>query len=196
MSRENLARDAWAAIRAYAQETNRSHHLHSDPSVMDMRPDIANELIGDLIGDLLHLATRNALDVEELLGTVSEHFYREKRWEHAGTVSFGTLRNEDLLHAFAGALEDIAPRRLRQIVFQDVIAESEYDVNKWVADVLQDDMHAGRLLDELSSALNDVAPVTYYFGTLEGDAAHFGFWRLALEERGEEIAELSMAGAI
>ena len=196
MSRENLSRMAWAAVRTYAQESGRAAYLPSDPSVMDLGEEIGRELIGDLITDLLHLAKRNALDVDDLLGSVSENFEIERMWDHAGTVSSGTLRTEDLLPAFADKLRELAPGALRKIYMPDVAKDFAFDMGEWVAHVLSDDDKAAEVLDELDRALNDVAPAEYYFGTLEGDGAHFGFWRIAEDDRAEECSELEMAGAL
>ena len=67
-----------------------------------------------------------------------------------GSISTGTLRPEDLLPRFMGALEELTGT-----------IEERYD---------EDNM------DELIDDLNNACPPFVYFGTLEGDGADFGFW--------------------
>ena len=67
-----------------------------------------------------------------------------------GSISTGTLRPEDLLPRFMGALEELTGT-----------IEERYD---------EDNM------DELIDDLNNACPPFVYFGALEGDGADFGFW--------------------
>tara|TARA_Y100000310_G_scaffold217997_1_gene219132 strand:+ start:400 stop:858 length:459 start_codon:yes stop_codon:yes gene_type:complete len=79
-----------------------------------------------------------------------------------GTVSEGTLRDEDLLDAFASELSRLTN-----------------DTHPLLADystVDADDPDASDLVNEMQDALSELAPPHVYFGTLEGDGACFGFW--------------------
>jgi hypothetical protein len=78
-----------------------------------------------------------------------------------GTVSYGTLRPEDLIPVFVNEL-----RRLGH-------AATHFDA-EWLVENPED---AAWLLADLFDALNDVAPDGTYFGAHEGDGADFGFWR-------------------
>ena len=85
-----------------------------------------------------------------------------------GTVSEGTLRDEDLISAFAGEL-DYYMKRLRltrnqRKHFAGLIREATHDeVGSEIVSILED-------------ALQEIAPPYCYFGTAEGDGACFGFW--------------------
>jgi len=76
------------------------------------------------------------------------------------SVSWGTLKPEDVLEA----LYDTAYNLLCDL---SRIPEP---------DAIESDETRGYVIDELFDLLNDVAPPGYYFGSLEGDGADFGFW--------------------
>ncbi len=88
-----------------------------------------------------------------------------------GSVSSGTLRNEDLLEAFADELERLfGGEQPLAVEARDAIAALN---NTATAD---DEIDAGEVINELIDALNEYAPPHTYFGALEGDGADFGFW--------------------
>lgn len=94
-----------------------------------------------------------------------------------GTIISGTLREEDLLEAFANELE-----RLTEIseIISDTSQLAESIVRRMlIATARQIDPNwsqAPAVVEELFSALNDLAPSYMYFGALEGDGSDFGFW--------------------
>ena len=98
-----------------------------------------------------------------------------------GSISTGTLRTEDLRHAFANTLEALEvgmpPTPAGEPRWLNLVEEARDD--KFYAD--QDDQS---VIDDLSDALNKFCPPFVYFGTLEGDGADFGFWpdRDAIQE--------------
>lgn len=93
-------------------------------------------------------------------------------WEHEGSVSFGTLREADLIPAFFAALAKIDPERAAGLA-----REHEFNPELWMSWIESTGPDAwDEFLCELDSALNDAAPSTHYFGTVEGDGADFGFW--------------------
>lgn len=79
-----------------------------------------------------------------------------------GSISTGTLRNEDLLEAFANELERITGKA--------ALPDEQVPFNEMDIDIQND------IILHLQDALNDYAPPFCYFGTLEGDGADFGFW--------------------
>ncbi len=88
-----------------------------------------------------------------------------------GSVSHGTLRNEDLLSAFAGELDCQLKRqstRFKRAAFRKLIREAN--------SIDPDSDDASELVNELIDALNEFAPPYGYFGTNEGDGSDFGFW--------------------
>ena len=90
-----------------------------------------------------------------------------------GSISTGTLRTEDLRHAFANTLEALEvgmpPTPAGEPRWLNLVEEARDD--KFYAD--QDDQS---VIEDLSDALNKFCPPFVYFGTLEGDGADFGFW--------------------
>jgi hypothetical protein len=88
-----------------------------------------------------------------------------------GTVSHGTLRNEDLLDSFASELEYWCSDagRAQRDKFMALV-----DAARQCAD--PDSEEAGYIVEELFDALNTFAPEGYYFGANEGDGSDFGYW--------------------
>lgn len=89
-----------------------------------------------------------------------------------GTVSHGTLRNEDLLKAFCEEIERYASTGYA------IVTESR----KWLAGEQPDENESNRdeigqeLVIDLIDQLNAMSPDNVYFGTLDGDASDFGWW--------------------
>ena len=83
-----------------------------------------------------------------------------------GSVSTGTLRDEDLLAAFAFELERLA----------DNYPELVDRANQFVEDGFTDGEASSNCVAELMDALSEYAPPHVYFGAHEGDGADFGFW--------------------
>ena len=99
-----------------------------------------------------------------------------------GVVSEGTLRDEDLISAFAGEL-DYYMKRLRltrdqRKRFATLVrdANSQAEVLESDRDFEHDHYDAGGIINELEDALNEIAPPYCYFGTPDGDGACFGFF--------------------
>lgn len=103
-------------------------------------------------------------------------------------VSCDTLRPEDLLPKFWGVAESCAVWLDRP---QLLNAETLASLTKLVGeDSSEDDWcdtEAAETLQDLADALNDAAPVGFYFGASEGDGACFGFW---LDDSWAEALEL------
>jgi len=81
-----------------------------------------------------------------------------------GTVSEGTLRTEDLLPAFADALQGVTEWGAHNGLIaaaRAISPESE---------------EAGLMVQGLEYALSECCPPFVYFGSLAGDGADFGFW--------------------
>ena len=86
-----------------------------------------------------------------------------------GTVSEGTLRTEDLLPAFADAL-DASEFKAENLALLD-------ECWKLVeADGWAESEDADAMISDLTEALSASCPPFVYFGSLAGDGADFGFW--------------------
>lgn len=97
------------------------------------------------------------------------------KYTNIGSISSGTLRDEDLLEAFADALESEARR-------QGCLKEHREMLRDARREVLDD---VGDLINELSDALNDLSPPYFYFGANEGDGSDFGWWFAGMENYDE-----------
>lgn len=100
------------------------------------------------------------------------------KYASIGTISHGTLREEDLLETFANELE-------YQVQYHSNApcgSENEgYMTLIWNARELdleneEQQATASDLITELMDALNEFAPPYCYFGSLEGDGSDFGYW--------------------
>jgi len=88
---------------------------------------------------------------------------------YAGTVSHGTLREQDLAPTFLSVLDDLNPTVADHLRREYAEALDALSDDEWVESV-------GWLFEELYDALDNVAPEGYRFGAHEGDGSDFGFW--------------------
>ena len=90
-----------------------------------------------------------------------------------GTVSEGTMRDEDLLEAFTDALHAIAPSHHDRWCAD---AREVMDVEDWddADDDLREQLHYA--VEDLFTVLEEYAPPFAYFGSHPGDGACYGFW--------------------
>lgn len=90
-------------------------------------------------------------------------------FKFAGSISTGTLREQDLIPVYFSTLQELD---------SDRAAELEAEVTTVLAALEgeADDVDGGELLNTLDEALSAVAPEGYRFGAHEGDGADIGFW--------------------
>src|SRR6476469_2605483 len=92
-----------------------------------------------------------------------------KQYAQLGTLSHGTLRNEDLIPAFAEEIERLAKANDILPSYADVLAEAagiqDYDSEE-----------ATEIVHVLMEMLNDFAPRYTTFSSHEGDGSDFGYW--------------------
>jgi hypothetical protein len=116
------------------------------------------------------------------------HRYNTEALAHFPWIaSCDTLRPEDLLPKFwsvaevlalaANKPEALSPATLASLA--KLVGEDSREAD-W------DDAEACQTLEELTEALQELAPVGFYFGSQEGDGACFGFW---LDESWAEALE-------
>ena len=109
-------------------------------------------------------------------------------FKHAGSVSHGTMRNEDLLPTFLLILEDLDRDSFLQVTSGDaedderVVACLMIDGSTVLPDALQGS--ATELVVWIMDRLDDAAPDGFYFGTTDGDGSDYGFW--AVDAEGDE----------
>lgn len=102
-----------------------------------------------------------------------------------GSISHGTLRDEDLFEAFGNELEWQIQRNGEHFSkpenFQDrdrlnALHGDYLDAYEEDGETIKWDVDASELIDSLSEALNEFAPPYCYFGAHYGDRSDFGFW--------------------
>jgi len=86
----------------------------------------------------------------------------------AGTVSFGTLRTQDLIQNFVDEILLIEP--------DNALARRMCSTIECVSQDYWDTQEASFDLEDLFDILDDLAPEDMYFGAHPGDPADFGFW--------------------
>lgn len=100
------------------------------------------------------------------------------RYASFGSISHGTLRDEDLLDTFAGELDSLLklqPRSFKRAPYRAKIREA-YATLRAMEHGPEDEHSASDVVADLQDALNDFAPPYGYFGSNEGDGSDFGFW--------------------
>lgn len=97
---------------------------------------------------------------------------------YLGSVSHGTMREQDLIPTFIGLIGDLEPEEAQDLE------------SAWLAmldedgDLAEDSFEeAGWLLERLFDILDEMAPDGASFGAHEGDGADYGFW---LHDEGED----------
>ena len=101
-----------------------------------------------------------------------------------GSVSTGTLRQQDLLRSFADTLIHHLPFNGARLANEARECADAIDANPdgKVASLSADD-----IISDLVNELNTIAAREgFYFGNLEGDGADFGFWRNEDEDESED----------
>ena len=107
-----------------------------------------------------------------------------------GSISTGTLRQQDLLSAFAQKLSslestkfyaEVGPDSLElyhgsELVQQAPAMLNALDNTTSLATGAVSNPYVAEYLDWLTDALQEYCPPFIYFGTLEGDGSDFGFW--------------------
>ncbi len=103
-----------------------------------------------------------------------------------GTISHGTMRNEDLIPCFLDELTSLD---------KDAAGKIEIDFPEYESAEEDDEFWeetASWMLEALFDALNEHAPAFCYFGALEGDGSDYGFWPMldAAEEESFKVNDL------
>jgi len=91
-----------------------------------------------------------------------------------GSVSWGTLRSEDLLRSFLAELDRVRPFNERSLRF---------DIKEYLEGQRLEDEYAAELVERAFDSLNNVAPPGMYFGAHEGDGSDFGWWEMSGDDQ-------------
>jgi hypothetical protein len=86
-----------------------------------------------------------------------------------GSVSHGTMREEDLIPAFISFLRQYGPPDIQGNL-------GEVEERMAADDYFTSDAACYDLNEDLFNFMNDVAPEGYYFGSHPGDGSDYGFW--------------------
>lgn len=111
---------------------------------------------------------------------------RKSAYADFGSISSGTLRDEDLIGAFSSELRSLAERagkfygNVKALVADagdvlDALSDEDGEESYWRT-IRKEPMEPSEMVDELTDALQEYAPPFGYFGASEGDGADFGFW--------------------
>lgn len=94
-----------------------------------------------------------------------------------GSISHGTMRNEDVLPRLMSALFKEDPQRARQIwkenpEFLEALCDKQIGKNNpwWESE------EANYIAEELFDVMNDYSPEGHYFGSHIGDGSDYGYW--------------------
>ncbi len=94
-----------------------------------------------------------------------------------GTVSHGTMRNQDVLPKIMSQLFKEDPQRAREIwngneKFLEALCDERCGIeNSW-----WDSEEATQMSEELFDIMNEYVPEGHYFGAHPGDGSDYGVW--------------------
>ena len=97
--------------------------------------------------------------------------------ERPGSISHGTLRNEDLIPKYMSIIFRNNPQKAREIwksspnLLQALCDEKVGQNNSW-----WDSEEACEIAEELMDTLQEYAPEGHYFGSHPGDGSDIGYW--------------------
>ena len=95
------------------------------------------------------------------------------------SVSWGTMREEDLVPKFERVLDSVEKGLYDRPDAADKLEEGQ-ELTPQEQDII------GWYLEELFGLMNEIAPEGCYFGASGGDGADYGFWSCEEDEDGEE----------
>ena len=102
-----------------------------------------------------------------------------------GSISTGTLRQQDLLSAFAQTLSslestkfyaEVGPDSLELYHGSELVQQAPAMLNALDNTTAVGNPYVAEYLDWLTDALQEYCPPFVYFGAHPGDGADFGFW--------------------
>ena len=104
-----------------------------------------------------------------------------------GSWSIATFAPRDLLLAFAGALRAVDEADEYTALVARALSRHALHVRLDISGY--EDERAGYIIEDLTDALDELAPEGTYFGANEGDGADFGFWQADPEDQDDYLDE-------
>lgn len=86
-----------------------------------------------------------------------------------GAISWGTLKSEDLMKAFADEIDRLS-------AYSPSVMYEAYEWLEGNHEQQGDEQAASEIVNDLIDWLDSQCPKGLYFGTAEGDGTEFGFW--------------------
>jgi hypothetical protein len=111
---------------------------------------------------------------------MSRSLYRNRKI-HVGTVSHGTLREQDLIPAFLDTLAYYKPHWARACAKLYDYPIDGFDTEKDLVKFCCTE-NAYQFIENLRDELDGIAPPLTYFGEHYGDCSDFGFWYVDFDE--------------
>lgn len=111
-------------------------------------------------------------------------------FRYAGTVSHGTMQEQDLISAFFPVLSDLAPEASARLAPDSVLVMAALHMGEpSLIDV-------GEFMAELFDAMDSAAPDGYRFGAHEGDGSDYGYWEVEVEDCIEDNGDDTCKGPV
>ncbi len=130
---------------------------------------IAHQLQESGNSDLADFVSRNLQEKQNKSSSVVAEYKAE-----LGSISYGTMRKEDLIPVFIDTLEELDHDKALTSIIKEgkkIIEQAEDDEDVW------DSEDTSIFLNEdLFFALGSFAPPWAYFGSYPGDSSDYGFW--------------------
>lgn len=118
------------------------------------------------------------INEQQLKKIVAESVKRVLREEmQPGSISHGTMRNEDVLPRLMSTLFKEDPQKAREIwknnpEFLQALCDKDCGVkNPW-----WESEDASFMAEELFDVMNEYSPEGHYFGAHPGDGSDYGYW--------------------
>lgn len=95
-----------------------------------------------------------------------------------GSISHGTLRPEDLVDSFNGALRDLLEKNpeMKSTDMDALLIRCDQYLEEDPDNAEDSEEEGSELVSDLEDALSEFVPPCCYFGSHEGDGSDFGFW--------------------
>ena len=94
-----------------------------------------------------------------------------------GSISHGTMRNEDVLPRIMSTLFKEDPQKAREIWQNNPeFLEALCDKNCGIDNPWWESEDATYIAEELFDTMNNYAPEGHYFGSHPGDGSDYGYW--------------------